>query len=73
MPRPCAGANAVGWGSGGRCCHLLVIAARKLTPTRLAPTKSGLADLPLSGGGIAELAAPLTSRNQCAGPRLARA
>ena len=25
------------------------------TPTRLAPTKSRLADLPLAGGGITEL------------------
>jgi hypothetical protein len=31
-----------------------------LTPTRLPPIKSGVADLPLSGGGIAELAAPLS-------------
>ena len=29
------------------------------TPTRLAPTKSGLADLPLAGGGITEIAARL--------------
>jgi hypothetical protein len=28
---------------------------RKLTPTRLAPIKSGLADLPLSGGGMTEV------------------
>src|ERR1700719_2916843 len=35
----------------------------ELTPTRLPPNKSGVADLPLSGGGIAELAAPL---NPCA-------
>src|SRR6202047_3013067 len=33
----------------------------ELTPTRLPPNKSGVADLPLSGGGIAELAAPLRS------------
>jgi hypothetical protein len=32
---------------------------RELTPTRLPPIKSGVADLPLSGGGIAELAAPV--------------
>jgi hypothetical protein len=31
---------------------------RELTPTRLPPTKSGVADLPLLGGGIAEPAAP---------------
>jgi hypothetical protein len=31
-----------------------------LTPTRLPPTKSGVADLPLSGGGTAELAAALS-------------
>ena len=31
---------------------------RELTPTRLPPIKPGVADLPLSGAGIAELAAP---------------
>jgi transketolase N-terminal domain/subunit len=33
---------------------------RELTPTRLPPTKSGVAGLPLSGGGIAESAAPMS-------------
>ena len=28
---------------------------REFTPTRLAPIKSGLADLPLSGGGMTEV------------------
>jgi hypothetical protein len=53
-------ANAVGWGSGPWRALLLIIAVRELTPTRLPPIKSGVADLPLSGRGIAELAAPLS-------------
>src|ERR1700730_2976261 len=54
LPPPCAGANAVGWGSGPCRALLLIICRRQRTPTRLAL----LADLPLSGGDIAELAAP---------------
>src|ERR1700732_2324412 len=46
----------------------------ELTPTRLPPNKSGIADLPLSGGGIAQLAAPLspcaTARPECGGSSL---
>jgi hypothetical protein len=48
----------------GKCCRVGVRRSvrpfaghrgRKLTPTRLAPIKSGLADLPLSGGGMTEV------------------
>jgi hypothetical protein len=60
LPRRCAGANAVGWGSGTERSHFMSSRGRELTPTRLPPIKSGVADLPLSGGGIAELAAPLS-------------
>jgi hypothetical protein len=52
-------ANAVGWGSGRRAGGFCDDCGRELTPTRLPPIKSGVADLPLSGGGIAELATPL--------------
>src|ERR1700730_9862298 len=31
-------ANVVGWGSGGRCCHLLVIAAASCETPRPTPT-----------------------------------
>jgi hypothetical protein len=53
----------------GKCCRVGVrhsaltfddCRSRGVTPTRLPPTKSGVADLPLSGGGIAERAAPLS-------------
>jgi ABC-type transporter MlaC component len=46
LHRLCAGAKrqAVGWGSAKRD-------DRELTPTRLPPIKSAVADLPLSGGG----------------------
>jgi very-short-patch-repair endonuclease len=64
LPRPCAGANAVGWGSGARRCYLLIISAAAGPPTRL-PDQVGVADLPISGGGIAELAAPLSPICDC--------
>jgi hypothetical protein len=43
-----------------RSAHASDHRGRELTPTRLPPTKSGVADLPLSGGGIWEFAAPLS-------------
>ena len=54
----------------GKCCRVGVGFSTRAfsdhrstgrTPTRLPPIKSGVADLPLSGGGITELAEALSS------------
>src|ERR1700730_16567898 len=57
-------ANAVGWGCGPRRPFWVIIATASShppRPPRPPPPKSGGADLPLAGGGIAEVAAPLNS------------
>jgi tripartite-type tricarboxylate transporter receptor subunit TctC len=57
LPRPCAGANAVGWGPRALARGFAAHGGRGWTPTRRPPIKPGVADLPLSGGGITEFAA----------------
>src|SRR2546430_1307417 len=58
LPRPCAGANAVGWGSAPRRPAFGIIAAATRPPPRSPPPKPGGAALPPSRGGSAPPRAP---------------
>src|ERR1700738_5180055 len=51
-------ANTVGWGSETLTRTFGNHRGAELTPTRLPPITSGVADLSLSGGGTTEFAAP---------------
>jgi hypothetical protein len=53
LPRPCAGANAVGWGVRRSVLPFAGHRGPQVDPHPAPPDKPGLADLPLSGGGIA--------------------
>src|SRR3984893_3640590 len=70
VPPPARGRSAAFASLRSKCCRVRVgrpahgsdaHRGRELTPTRLPPTKSGVADLPLSGGGIAERVGPLSA------------